>query len=102
MAKRENDEVTFTFIEVCEQINLPERELCELLEYGLFPEDLIPKRIKSTRFSVQKLQRLRSASRLHHDLGVNASGIVLALELLDELEQLRQEVSILQRHLQEP
>ena len=31
--------------------------------------------------------------------GVNIPGVVLVIELIDELEQLRQKIQILQRHL---
>ena len=40
-------------------------------------------------FSGVHLQRARVALRLQNDLGVNLAGAALALELLDELEQLR-------------
>jgi chaperone modulatory protein CbpM len=41
------------------------------------------------RFSGTHLVRVRSALRLHRDLGVNLAGIGLALELIEELENLR-------------
>jgi chaperone modulatory protein CbpM len=41
------------------------------------------------RFSGAQLRRARIALRLERDLGVNAAGVALALELLEELEQLR-------------
>lgn len=40
-------------------------------------------------FSGGHLHRARVALRLQNDLGVNLAGAALALELLDELEQLR-------------
>lgn len=36
--------------------------------------------------------RVRSALRLQHDLGVNLAGIALALNLMEELEDLRAEL----------
>lgn len=41
------------------------------------------------RFSGAQLRRVRIALRLERDLGVNAAGAALALELLEELQQLR-------------
>lgn len=41
------------------------------------------------RFQGATLARVRVARRLHRDLEVNLSGIALALDLLDEIEQLR-------------
>lgn len=41
------------------------------------------------RFSGVQLRRARVAVRLQRDLGVNVAGAALALELLDELDDLR-------------
>ena len=41
------------------------------------------------RFSGAQLRRATAALRLQHDLGVNAAGVALALELLDEIDRLR-------------
>ncbi len=43
------------------------------------------------------LVRVRSALRLHRDLGVNLAGIALALDLMEELENLRSQLKIM-RH----
>ena len=95
-----DDDASLTFVEVCQQYNLSESMLRQMSEHGLFPEEVCL-RIKATRFDALKLARVHSAARLQQDLGVNVPGVVLALELLDELQQLRQEVRILQRHIQE-
>lgn len=42
------------------------------------------------RFSGLSLFRARTAMRLQHDLDINLAGIALALELMDELESLRE------------
>jgi chaperone modulatory protein CbpM len=49
------------------------------------------------RFSGASLVRVRSALRLHRDLGVNLAGIALALDLMEELENLRDQLNIM-RH----
>jgi chaperone modulatory protein CbpM len=41
------------------------------------------------RFSGAQLRRATAALRLQHDLGVNAAGVALALDLLDEIDRLR-------------
>jgi len=43
------------------------------------------------------LLRVQTTLRLQRDLEVNLAGAVLALELLDEIKQLRQQVAFLQR-----
>ena len=41
------------------------------------------------RFSGSSLQRARTAMRLQRDLGINLAGVALAMDLLDEIEELR-------------
>jgi len=44
------------------------------------------------RFSGASLVRARSALRLQRDLGINLAGIALALDLMEELENLRAQI----------
>ncbi|MFI3186541.1 MAG: chaperone modulator CbpM [Methylococcaceae bacterium] len=50
--------------------------------------------IQLWRFSGASLVRVRAALRLQHDLGVNLAGIALALDLIAELELLRDQLKI--------
>ncbi|MDO9139341.1 MAG: chaperone modulator CbpM [Methylobacter sp.] len=54
--------------------------------------------IQRWRFSGVSLVRVRSALRLHRDLGVNLAGIALALDLMEELDALREQLKITQRN----
>lgn len=47
------------------------------------------------RFHGTGLRRARTVVRLQRDLGVNLSGAALALELMDEIETLRQRLRVL-------
>lgn len=47
------------------------------------------------RFSGASLVRVRSALRLQRDLGVNLAGVGLALDLIEELENLRVQLKIM-------
>ena len=47
------------------------------------------------RFSGASLVRARSALRLQRDLGVNLAGIALALDLMEELDNLRAQIKTL-------
>jgi chaperone modulatory protein CbpM len=42
------------------------------------------------RFSGSSLQKAQTAMRLQRDLGINLAGVALAIELLDEIEELRE------------
>jgi len=50
--------------------------------------------IQVWRFSGTSLVRVRSALRLQRDLGLNLAGIALALDLMEELEDLRAQLRI--------
>lgn len=52
--------------------------------------------MREWRFGPIDLDRARCALRLERDLGVNAAGIALALQLLDESRRLHARVSLLE------
>lgn len=62
--------------------------LIELVEEGV----LEPAGRKQVhwRFSGSSLKRARTASRLHDDLRVNLAGVALALDLIEEIESMRE------------
>jgi len=49
------------------------------------------------QFSGQCLRRVRIVQRLESDLGLNMAGAALALELLEEVESLRNRIAILEK-----
>jgi chaperone modulatory protein CbpM len=66
-----------------------QRRIVEWVEEGVI--SVLEMNAAEWRFSGAQLRRARIALRLERDLGVNAAGVALALELLEELEQLRRE-----------
>jgi chaperone modulatory protein CbpM len=66
-----------------------QRRIVEWVEEGVI--SVLEMDAAEWRFSGAQLRRARIALRLERDLGVNAAGVALALELLEELEQLRRE-----------
>lgn len=85
---------TYTLQEVCELLNIPEALMLEMEEHGLF--NFVEKKHFITH---QSLKRIESACRIHQDLGVNLPGVVLALELLEQLEEAQRRLSILERNM---
>ncbi len=80
-----------TRVEVSEKLRIPEQLLEEMQAEGLFTstqDGILP----------QDFIKIAKACRLHQDLGVNLAGAALALELLEQIEQLEQELGILRRH----
>ncbi|MGB5426532.1 MAG: chaperone modulator CbpM [Gammaproteobacteria bacterium] len=96
MATQRTDILTGIIIE--EETRLSLRELCdacavhvefitELVDEGVIEPTGIDK--SHWCFSGMSLQRIRTAKRLQQDLGVNLAGVALALDLIEELQQLR-------------
>ena len=68
--------------------------IIELVDEGLVTPDIATEENEpqNWRFSGVQLRRARIALRLQGDLGVNLAGAALALQLLDEIENLRAQV----------
>ncbi len=67
-----------------------ERHIVELVQEGVL--EVVDPDHPEWRFTGAALRRARLALRLERDLEINLAGIALALELLEELEQLRRQV----------
>jgi chaperone modulatory protein CbpM len=86
-----------SFTEVCLQTGVSEDTVVEIIEQGIFaPEGGAT---GEWLFSPEMIILTKKAVRLHRDLGVDWAGIALAIELLDEVEMLREQNRCLQRRL---
>lgn len=83
---------SLTFIEISEHFHIPEALVHEMHLEGLFEAH-------QGQVDVQKLQRIASAIRLHQAFNINLPGVVLALELLDEIEAIQKELTILKKQM---
>lgn len=82
-----DESIELTLAELCRACQLPAERIIEFVEEGIIePRGREPSR---WRFHAISIRRVRRAQRLKRDLGVNTPGVALALELLEELEQLR-------------
>ena len=90
-----NENTTFSVVEVCQHCHLSEDVLMEWIANGLFGEQYHTNIL--TQFDYQMVDRVRTAHRLQHDLEVNLQGVILALELMDEMAKMRDELAILKR-----
>lgn len=91
-----DEDLTYTSIEVCQKLNIPELLLREMEEQGVFQAISVKKDAEPT-ITMQDIKRIEKAFRLHRDLDVNVPGTVLVLDLLEQLEDLRQRLAILER-----
>lgn len=80
--------VEWTLEELCALCAVQASEVLELVEHGV-----VEARAADTpRFGGEAVHRVRVAVRLQRDLGVNAAGTALALELLDRIEALERQL----------
>ena len=90
--------MTFTLTEFSEQYDVQEKMLFEMLEHSLIePQEITDEELY---IDLRALRRIQSAVRLQRDLEINLPGIALVLELVDQLERAREELEILQRHVE--
>jgi len=89
-----DENTTISFVEICQKCNISEEMLQDMMEHGLFPSH-------SMSVDQRTFVRIQSACRLQQDLGINLPGVVLVMELLEELEHARDELKILQHHVRD-
>jgi chaperone modulatory protein CbpM len=82
----------YSLKDLSEITGLSESMILELIAHDIIKAD-------NQRFSMMQLTRLHKVSRLHRDLEVNLAGVILAMSLMDELEELRAKLSLLDKHL---
>lgn len=81
------EEVQLTLVELCQACRAEqEHVLSWVLEGVLEPLGNDP---RDWRFSGESLRRARLALRLSRDLEINPPGVALALDLMDEIGELR-------------
>ncbi len=81
------DNIQFTLIELSQACQADSAQLVELVEEGA----LMPSGSDAStwRFNGGALRRASAALRLARDLRLNAAGVALVLDLLDEVDTLR-------------
>ncbi|MCX4027773.1 chaperone modulator CbpM [Endozoicomonas sp. SM1973] len=78
--------------ELCHACHISAEQLMELVDYGIV--EPCGER-KKWRFAATSIVRIYSAQRLKQDLGINTAGAALALDLIEEVEQLQIKLNIL-------
>ena len=88
---------SLSIAKLCRYCSLSAESILSMVELGVI--DPVDSSISYShwKFTNTSVLRAKTALRLQRDLDVNLAGAALALELLDELKLLRQQVSYLQR-----
>lgn len=92
-----DENITISYVSVCNKYHVSEQVLLDFIEHGLFRDRVSFK--ERLDFDGNMLSRLESACRLYNDLQINPPGVVLALELLDRLDKINDELAVLKRHV---
>lgn len=88
-----DEQLRFTLADMCRVCGVHAEFLVELVDEGIITPDVPARSRRATQrwhFDGIAVVRVQRAVRLQRDLGVNLPGVALALQLLDELEALRQ------------
>ncbi len=87
----EEETTTFSMAELCRACGVHAELIAEYVEYGILEPQ--GREMMTWRFPAISLRRAQRALSLQHDLRINAAGIALALELLDEVSVLRAQLA---------
>jgi chaperone modulatory protein CbpM len=90
-----DEEDHISLVKLCRYCSLPAERIIKMVDRGMIDPIDPSVNYSHWQFSSTSLFRIRTALRLQRDLDVNLAGAVLALELLDEIKQLRQQVASL-------
>ena len=91
------EDISFSLAQLCQMTKMPAETVLEMFDYGVIePYQAAADKLQFTGAS---LNRLRCAQRLKMDLGVNTAGAALAVEVLEELKQLRSRLQRLEEQL---
>jgi chaperone modulatory protein CbpM len=82
------EEIELTLADLCRTCQLPAERVLELVEEGVI--EPVGREPGQWRFRGISVRRVRCAQHLEQDLGVNVAGAALALDLLEELQRLRE------------
>jgi len=85
-----------TLEDLCESCGLTEELVVSYVSEGIIEPQGSEK--MQWRFSRINLIEVRRASRLERDLGLNAAGVALALDLMDDIKELKRRLRQYERH----
>lgn len=84
-----------TLDELCSCCGVEVQWITELIQYGVI--ERLGDSKSEWRFTSLAVVRVAKAKRLERDLDLNIPGIALALELLDEIEDLRSRLKTIEK-----
>jgi chaperone modulatory protein CbpM len=86
-----------TLLELCELSGLDQTTIRVFIEYDIL-QPSSGAEPSEWQFDLPQVQRLKKAQRLQRDLELNLAGVALVLELVEEMDNLRARMQLLERH----
>lgn len=83
-----DENLVFSLHQICRYCDLESEQVVELVAEGIV--DPAGDRPVNWRFNGYMLKRVQIATRLQRDLEINLPGVAVIIDLLNELEELRQ------------
>ena len=87
-----DDDRLFTLADICRSCSVPAEMINDMIEYGIIEPS--GDTAAQWRFAGGCLWRVTTVVRLQHDLEVNLAGAALALDLIEEVRELRRQLKI--------
>lgn len=84
------EDLVVTVEQLCHSCRLQTDHVIAYVQEGVL--DARGEDLNHWTFSISSIRRVRTARRLQRDLGVNLAGAALALELLDRISELEQQL----------
>ena len=88
-----DEDCLFTLDEISTACSVRAEYIIELVDEGIVEPMEQQRERQQWSFSGKSLLRARKARRLQQDLGINLAGAALVLDMLDEIELLRERLS---------
>jgi chaperone modulatory protein CbpM len=85
-----DEDCTFTLDEICTACSVHSQYIIELVDEGILEPLGQQREQQQWCFSGISLLRARKARRLQQDLGINLAGAAVVLDMMEEIEQLRE------------
>jgi len=81
------DHDVITLADLCRSCTVKTETVTMLVSEGIL--DPVGGDVEHWRFNISSIRRVRTVTHLQRDLGVNMAGAALALELLDQIAELK-------------
>ncbi|MBV9575031.1 MAG: MerR family transcriptional regulator [Gammaproteobacteria bacterium] len=90
-----SQETTLSLEELCDSCHSDSDFIIELIKHDIIRSI---ENADERKFDLHQLERIKTVQRLQHDLDVNLEGVAVILDLLDELEELRSRLMLIEKH----